>query len=340
MFTNLLYNTFKYKEKNTYSTGDMNHCSTICPHHGGVIIAWYAGTRECGDDQRVYITYNNITKALEHGTGNPVLWNYGDHTYLLYSKFENMVKPMVHRWKYCSLWLRTVEIKKRKIELGIKIQLTTSNQHLLGRCAPIENILPLYDEVNRQSVIMDLNKFDPYLEDVQTAGIIGTDMIQPAIWKEQNTYHTLNRNFGGPGSKYYYSRYSHSTDLINWSKPEPTEIPNNNSSLCTVKWNNKQLLLYNNTKSIQRTNLTLGTIKMVEGIPTIIDPIRITGHGGYPSMCIDKYNRLHMTYTNSRRQITHRIWNLKYFHSMKGVGLPPWARKNFGLDQKSTSTPV
>ncbi len=307
----MFYNTFKTQKINYLSNGTINHCTTICPHKNSVIIAMYSGTRECAADQRVYIQYKNTIKHLEEKTGNPVLWNHNGITYLLYSKFEDMKLTTINRWKYCSLWVRTINYEKNKLILGIPMQLSTPDQHLLGRCSPIDNILPLYDEVNRQGIIIDLS------QNTEIIGRIGVNMIQPCIWKENNIYHSLSRNFGIRNTTLPRSKYSYSTDCINWSIPKTTVIPNNNSSLCTINWNGKQLILFNNTHKINRIDLTLGTIIISDENVIVRDKILISDFGGYPSMCIDSYNRLHMVYTNSSREITHRVWNWKYY--LKGI---------------------
>ncbi len=59
------------------------HCSTVCYYDGGIALAFYGGTGECHDDQKVFLLFvskDGIVKQsfLDYKTGNPVLWAEND----------------------------------------------------------------------------------------------------------------------------------------------------------------------------------------------------------------------------------------------------------------------
>ena len=112
MFQRLTNNMFAVNRSLQISASSFNHCSTVCPHHDGALVAWYSGSGECRDDQSVHVVFidklNNQFEPIRIGdcTGNPVLWAQGNEAVLLWSKFEDTgdVRRIVDRWKYCSLW--------------------------------------------------------------------------------------------------------------------------------------------------------------------------------------------------------------------------------------------
>ena len=258
MTKNVQCEVFVSKKVFEFVGGNFNHCSTICPYNDGIIIAWYCGTNECSDDQSVLMLYsskNDVSKPLRLNfkTGNPVLWNNNNQIYLLCSYFvdNNNIKILSDKWKYCKLLLHKISINNNDLYL-VNDPIIIDGDHLLGRCKPVlwrEKIyIPLYDEVNRTGVIVsgiDLN--------FELCGRIGQNMIQPTLWVNNNKLHSLSRTFH---SIYHYSQYSNSDDGQIWSEPYLTDIPNRNNSLHALNWNGYQLLIWNDTQSIQRTNLT------------------------------------------------------------------------------------
>lgn len=291
-----------------------NHCSTTCPLGTGGLVAWYSGTKECADDQSVYIVFidREISEITRIGdkTGNPVLWKTGpNQAVLLYSKFEDTgnVRRIVDRWKYCSLWIQHVELDKKVRLIGNPIQLTEPHQHLLGRCAPLKHsghlLIPLYDEIARNGVIA---KFENNC--LKFMGRVGVDMIQPTIWEVGNKLCSLSRNFG---NNMNYSLYCESLDEgKTWSTPCQTLIPNNNSSLHVRNFNGINYIMWNDTKNRYRSLMTFGEVSSKDGY-LIAKPIEVVSeqHGAYPWIECTKY-KMAMSFTKNQK-IIYNVWNTK-----------------------------
>lgn len=288
----------------TFSVADFNHCSTLCNHENGILVAWYGGTDECSDDQSIFvlcISNNRVSEIMNFGekVGNPVLWNENGKAYLLWSEFEDndKIKRPADRWKYCKLWMAEISFQNGMIDITRQ---TKFDLNLLGRCNPIRfknnTYLPLYDEINRNGVILvgsDL-KFS-------RCGDIGENMIQPTIWAEDDILYTLSRTFHSPEST---SQRCYSTDGIVWSDPELTTIQNLNSSLHSLLWNGYVLLIWNDTFGTARRNLTLG---IVEGL-NVRKLFVIDSHGAYPSLCEDNDGNVCASYTTINRRIKFVVW--------------------------------
>lgn len=339
----LIRNIFATSHQNEIGAGRFNHCSSVCPYRQGVLLAWYAGTGECQDDQSVHIsfcdksgTYSDPIR-LGDKTGNPVIWAHRDHAYLLWSKFEDAgdLRSIVDRWKFCSLWIQQIELKDKITFVGDPIQISSSDNHLLGRCNPLkicqvtldggfktDYLLPLYDELARNGAIykIDITKSTSRRCHINTElyhskiSTLGCDMIQPTLWKENYRLHSLSRNFGP--NRDMQSKYCYSDDWgQTWSDAIETDIPNRNSSLHAVSCGRHNLLLWNDTTTTRRINLQLGLLTIGERdgspVPHVNRLCKISDLGGYPSMCIDNIGNLHMTFSNANRKIEHHVWNAK-----------------------------
>lgn len=313
MFT-ILDRLFSMEQSFQLVASKFNHCSTVCPINNGSLVAWYSGTKECADDQSVYIVFINreISEIIRIGdkTGNPVLWKTDQkRAILLYSKFENAgtIRRLVDRWKYCSLWVQHVELDKSLRLVGNPIQLTEPTQHLLGRCAPLMHsgqlLIPLYDEVARNGVIANFKN-----DNFTFMSSVGVDMIQPTLWAHNGKLCCLSRNFG---STMNYSLYCESADGgINWSDPSQTLIPNNNSSLHVRNFNGIDYIMWNNTTNRYRSLMTFGELTTTGGFLSA-KPIEIISeeHGAYPWLeCAN--NRIVMSFTRNQKIICN-VWNTK-----------------------------
>lgn len=294
------------------SVSPFNHCSSVCPIGEGNLLAWYAGSGECRDDQSVHLLFiskENTTDIVRIGdnTGNPVVWQLdNDHAAILWSKFENVeVRRLVDRWKHCTLWIQKLRITTGIEFVGQPAQLANHHQHLLGRCSPIwyhgQYLLPLYNEMERNCVIYGGNGLE-----FARLGTFGTNMIQPTIWAGNNKISALCRNFGNGQTN---AKYCYSTDSgLTWSEPEETEIPNNNSSLHAVRWQNSNYLIWNDTRGTFRERLAIGMLRN-RRIPTLIKrPLIVsTAHGAYPSACVNPNGSLAFSYTKLKH-IRFHLW--------------------------------
>lgn len=305
-----------------------NHCSTICKYQKGVLLAWYSAKAECTEDQSVYVSYVNEYGekskpiSIGDGVGNPVLINTSicDAPVLLWSKFEDLsITKRSDRWGYCSLWVQRILVKNdQPLMVGNKKQLTDPSQHLLGRCSPItygsKILLPLYDEVDGRCVIFNGN-------DIEYGEIsrYGDDIIQPTLWVDGDKIFSMSRNFRrkikNTKSQLYYSTDPCVAD--SWLGPADTGLWNMNNSVQVARLGDDDLVLWNDTSSQNRSNLTLGILISGAILDTKKIDIISDTHGSYPSMCVDDSNNLHMTFTNSARQIEHVVWTGRKFRNAR-----------------------
>jgi len=318
---NLFHNWFaKSRRIDLRMGGNFNHCSSVCAYQSGILVAWYGGSGECRDDQSVYVVFidrNRQSTPLRIGdkTGNPILIPYdSDKVVLLWSKFEDSgtMRSIVDRWKFCSLSATFMQYHKGHKTpqlLGTPEQIASSDQHLLARCNPImyggKYLLPLYDEVDRQGVIYRGEGLE-----YKSIGRLGKNMIQPTLWvgKWKDRIHSLSRNFMDKTHRKSHQCYSDDGGET-WSSPSSTMIPNRNSSLHVLRWNDYDLILWNNTSFTQRKDITLGILDGMEVSPIAI----LDDYGAYPSMCIDRNGDLNMSYTSIEKTIVVHTWNYKQF---------------------------
>ena len=315
-------NIFAVNKCSSIGAETFNHCSSLCPHDDGVLLAWYSGSNECQDDQSVYITYLSNNRHLPpirigDKTGNPIVWRENDRTWLLWSKFEDLKpsKILAHRWRYCSLWIQEVKVSDG-IELSKPVKIADASKNLLAITNPIillhratesQLILPLYDEDKRQCVI-----FQGGEGQFQEISRYGNAIIQPALWADGGRIHSLSRNFGNRQRKALY--YSSSDDGNTWHRGGPSFFQNINNSIAVHEWSDLQMVLWNNSESIYRTDMALGIISWGSGvpIPCIIKTIN-QRHGSYPCLCVDNDDQLHFAFTSPTRQIEYHVWNKKTF---------------------------
>lgn len=292
-----------------FSASSFNHCSTVCPCDDGTLVAWYSGTNECHDDQSVHLIFinqNSHSAIIRIGdkTGNPILYRSGDDILLLWSKFEddNRIVRLVDRWKYCSLWIQKIKIEDRPTLIGEPQRIVDSDCNLLARCPTVQYnghvLLPLYDEVAGTCVILDGSDF-------KELSRFGEEMIQPTLWVRNNILHALARNFR---TDRRYAQYTQSVDCKSWKTSADTKIYNNNSSVCTTSWNKSDVIIWNDTRSRYRNNLSLGLLgRDYECLSAITVEVVGMQYGSYP-YCTVHNNELHMTFTNIRKKIEYHVW--------------------------------
>jgi hypothetical protein len=298
-----------------------NHCSSLCPSESGVVLAWYAGSGECQDDQNIYLVYLSQGKSstplrIGDKTGNPIVWREDNKNWLLWSKFEDdgPMTSLAQRWRYCSLWTQQIKCTPNIKLLGEPQRLAKSSDHLLARTGPLIQskltILPLYDEVNRECVIYQGSNGDFN----ETSRFGGTNhIIQPTIWLENRRLHSLNRNFGNGRhhALYYFSDdYGHS-----WKFGGLSHFWNINNSLAICKYKKQHVVLWNNLDSQYRRNMSIGIVEWANTVPHP-HSIRLLNkeHGSYPCLCVSDDDSLHFAYTNPLRQIEYHVWNRKTFN--------------------------
>lgn len=270
-----------------------NHCSTVCPFPTGSLVAWYSGLGECRDDQSVHLVFIGREKSeitrIGDKTGNPVLWRTSENTAtLLYSRFDDtgIIRRIVDRWKFCSLWIQQVQIDNGIQLVGTPQKVIEPDENLLARCNPLRTskelgdklLLPLYNEVTGTCVIAEVIG-----EQLDILGEYGKNIIQPTLWQEEGVIHSLGRNFG---TYRKHSVHHQSFDGgTSWSDPVRSYIPNNNSSIHVAKLKDEHFAIWNDTTGRRRSHLKLGKLTWEEGEVVaegwhLLEP----QNGSYPSM--------------------------------------------------------
>jgi hypothetical protein len=309
------------------------HCATICPHRNGVLIAFYLGP-ECRNQQRVVLQYWVGTEKLSeylfyNKTGNCVLWAINeDWAGLIYSYFNdtdgiNYPAKLVHRWMYCSNWRVKVQADKDVFTVDSPVQLDLQPPiGYLARCAPIkvgrELILPMYREkCCHGQMLMSENGWDWWQGgaigmDVQGAKLGKGYLIQPTIWHDGKTLHSLSRNSKSGGRQAWYSRspdHGHS-----WSQPRTAKVSNTNNSLVALhNGTDAPWLVWN--KGNGRHTLVLG--RWIQEELTAIPYLKLNAYANasYPNYCVDHKGLTHIVHTDGGR-IAHHIIQPQLFEEL------------------------
>jgi predicted neuraminidase len=173
--------------------------------------------------------------------------------------------------------------------MGTPEQITDPDQHLLGRCAPIEHcgnfLIPLYDEVKRNNVI-----FKQQEDRFTKMSEYGKDCIQPTLWKHGGVIMSASRTFGY------------------WQPQQLSDIPNNNSSLHVAQLGKKAYVVWNNTSGRARKNLTLGIIDSIDDMIVAKPLLPVSEVGSYPFLQASD-NQLTLTFTSYERNIMQYVWS-------------------------------
>lgn len=301
MISKMINSFFPTSSQIVLSNGNFNHCASVVPCKKGVIVTWYSGSAECNDDQQVNViqTDGKVTSEIYTKTnkkGNPIIWQEGSKTYLLYSMFEKQTPVPVHKWKYCSLWIEQIKQKGNKIiQIGETSQLSSPDDNLLARCNPItvdgKTILPLYNEKDRVPVLYSgSDGIYSKLSDIPLH-----DAIQPTIMIVGNKYKLLARCMDGTRQV----KCVESVDLVNW-KRKTSDLHNANNSISSMIYDNTNYIAWNDTPK-GRSSLRFA---LVNNLCRVSREFIIDGfYGSYPNMCVDKRGKLWIVYTNHSKQI-------------------------------------
>jgi predicted neuraminidase len=201
-----------------------------------------------------------------------------------------------------------IEIKTNNDQTSIQINNikplpTQPTTGFLVRINPItihdQWLLPMYHENPCYGQIMKSTDTKNW----RTSGHIGlraNKLIQPSLWWDGETLHSLSRDMSGKG----HAWYSCSKDLgESWSTIQPTNITNDNNSIAVINDNtNTPYVIWNEGE--RRHNLMIGKL---DG-PFSIKPIKKLNNNtnaSYPNYCIDN-NKIHIVNTEYP-MIAHHI---------------------------------
>lgn len=305
----------------THLVEPRGHCATICPHHKGILLAYYNGP-ECSDNQAVNVEYweedkLRIHTRLSEKTGNCILWAINQNEAgLIFSLFEDTdgahtPESPVQRWMFCSNW----QIKVRIINNALEEQEFQKMPLIIGhlvRCQPIiikkTWYLPMYREHNCKGVIMKAIDGWQWVftgtigNNIQTeSGRFGNGvLIQPTIWHDGTKFHSLSRDVSRTKRAWYSSSRNGST----WTEPIKTNLWNDNNSVVAIQDGTAEpWLVWNHGPG--RGLLTLGIWNKEEMSAKPLLILNRSHNASYPNYCFDYDNNLHIVHTDGPSIIRH-----------------------------------
>lgn len=251
------------------------HASTLAPtRDGGLLCAWFAGTREAAPDVGVWLsrfhqgawsTPERVAKIADLAHWNPVLFSAPDGEILLFFK----VGATIPRWRTFvmrssdggAVWSEARELvpgdtggrgpvrsKPLVLSDGSWLAPASTEQvenHPGSWCAFVDRSR---DRGHTWERSPDFS--------VDPTRISGPGVIQPALWESApGRVHALLRTGGG-----VIARTDSNDDGRTWSPVRPTALPNNNSGIDVLRLDDGRVLLAYNPVAENwgpRTPLTL-----------------------------------------------------------------------------------
>lgn len=303
------------------------HASTIEETPGGLVAAWFGGTREGHEDVEIWLSRrtgegwsdpvaaaNGVQSEDErYPCWNPVLYQIPDGELMLFYK----VGPNPREW-----WGMLKTSRDNGLSWSEAVRLP---QGIIG---PVKNKPVLID--NRMLVAPSSTEHDGWrvhfeiTEDFgKTWRVAGpTDnegtfsIIQPSIlFHDDGKLQMLARS----RNNYIISSWSEDNGT-SWSKPEPTVLPNNNSGTDAVTLQNGlQLVVYNHSQIPEgewggkRTPLNVAVSTDGNEWDTALILEDEPGEFSYPAVIQGKDGIIHITYTWNREKIKYVALNPSKF---------------------------
>lgn len=296
------------------------HASTIAEIPGGVIAAWFGGTREKDPDVEIYTSRKingswsrpvSVANGIQHEDKrypcwNPVLFKYPDDgPLLLFYK----VGPNPREWwgvlKISNdngiTWRKACRLPEDILgPIKNKPVLLQDGRMMCGSSTE-QNGWRVHFEVTRDTgksweLIGPINDASEY------------DVIQPSILTfPDGRLQILCRS----RQNHVISSWSHDGGST-WMPLEPTELPNPNSGTDAVTLNNGlQMIVYNHSKKRTnqwggpRTPLDLAVSKDGKNWKQVLTLEDQEGEYSYPAIIQDKDGFIHITYTYNREKIKY-----------------------------------
>jgi len=154
--------------------------------------------------------------------------------------------------------------------------------------------------------------------------VAGAGTVQPTVI-ERSEGHLIallrTRNFwNGEDPEWAYIYRSESRDYgRNWSHPQVTELPNNNSSIQMLRLDSGALALaYNHQSSAERSPLNI-CLSYDDGdswpVMREIEPYEPDSSYSYPALAQTANGRIHITYTDNATHIKHVMLTQEWIES-------------------------
>jgi len=252
-----------------------SHASSIVYYKGHRVIAWFGGYQEgmdCDiwtqlDDQDPVSILTPKKYTNPNSLWNPILFTAGDDLLMFFKE-----------GKFCDSWQTFIlkcDIVKNKL---IKRDIATipAGMNAAVKTKPLqENNLLICG-----SAVETRNNWTSYIEaysyDKGQLGIAGRSnpiknkpinvpikgLIQPALWKEGNTYHALLRS--STDSPFLYHCQSKPDNPMYWEQAVPVNINNPNSSIDVLRHSNGKLYMAYNPSPSDRIPLVISEFELID----------------------------------------------------------------------------
>lgn len=307
-----------------------SHGSTIVEFaDGGLFCAWYAGSREKGDD--VVIAGGELPAGAQawseprvlidtpgKSEGNPVLYLDGDGLLWLfyqtmYGSGEGPTRPGTG-WTTCKVKVKTSKDRgrtwsKERILIDELGYLTRNKAEILKNGTIL---LPIQDERDWSSrVLLSTDKGKTWEMSARIDCGLGfhNGNIEPGLLERRDgSVLCLMRT----GSKRYRTWKSISTDGgRRWTRPFEIEVPNPNAALDLLRLDSGTVLMaLNPVPEGNRRRLSVWlSLDEGEGWQVSRDVANGPGHSSYPAMIQGHDGRIHMTFSRPKGGIGHVMFN-------------------------------
>jgi len=288
----------------------MHHCISVVKDKEDLLAVWYSASYETSSDSIIYFArkHENIwqepkvlIKMPGFGLGNPVIWKMDDKLWLFFVLLTS------------NTWESAVIFKKSSYDgeswSEPEVVLERRGMMTKGRPLILKNgnyLLPIYDERAWSSmVLLSNNGTDWKLYGETTV----RGLIQPVVAEiENDILMMLSRSKMGR----IYVSYSFNQGLT-WTASIPTSIPNPNSGIDIIKYDDKLILAHNHTET-GRNRMDL--LFSEDNGKTWSDPYIVKsqerGEYSYPWLLSDD-GRFHLFFTDNRINFIHSIFENKDF---------------------------
>jgi predicted neuraminidase len=290
------------------------HCSSIIANGAGELLCvWYEGAYEGAPNTAIRASRRALSSSSWEPArdlfrytgvplGNPVLFSFDEGMlYLLFSVL------------FGESWKESVLFVSRSEDGGNTWSnpgLLYPRKGLMAKTRPLRLesgriLIPLYDEAGFYPVVLVVGEEGRWADAGLTAETMARDAaIQPALARlEDGSILMLCRSSRGRIWK-SLSRNGGAS----WSICTSTGIPNPNSAIDLLALGEGRLLLAFNDSEKDRSCLSVA-LSEDEGSTWSFkrEAVRGSGEYSYPSLLSDSAGHIHLTYTENRFRIMHRV---------------------------------
>jgi predicted neuraminidase len=307
------------------------HAASIAFYKNKSIYAWFGGQMEGLPDSAIYIQCDD--KIYVIGDKDPIpRWNP------ILFPYENKLYLFVKLGRFCDSWATFIydisdilednfDIKKAKYQIlpaGLNGPVKTKcivYDGLVYCGSSVETIVDwtsyceiysvkdgIFEYVDRSRPLTVPKKMyrDPYYGVRRSMGI-----IQPSLWCDGEVLHAFFRSSRGLGKIYYSHGYSRYESGIGWKDPIETKLPNPNSGIDTVYFNDRLFLAYN-PSDISRNPLVISELDKEFNVMNElvvqdkVEGVTNTAELSYPYL-VESDDKLNLVYTYGRSKIEHVV---------------------------------